>query len=132
MKYEREIHALMEKAKRSLSASEILMESDNYDFAISRAYYAMFYCAEAMLLSKDMRFSKHSAVISFFGREFIKSGLLSEELYGHLLKGFRERQIGDYEALNLPLLEDSQEIGSEAEIFLMATEAYLGKIGYKS
>ena len=52
MKYEREIHALMEKAKRSLSASEILMESDNYDFAISRAYYAMFYCAEAMLLSK--------------------------------------------------------------------------------
>ena len=108
------------------------MERGDYDFAISRAYYCMFYCAEALLLSKDLKFSKHSAVISFFGREFIKSGLLSEQLYGHLLKGFRERQIGDYEALNLPLLEDSQEIGSEAEIFLMATEAYLGKIGYKS
>ena len=95
-----------------------------------RAYYSMFYCAEALLLSKDLKFSKHSAVISFFGREFIKSGLLSKELYGHLLKGFRERQIGDYEALNLPILEDSQEICREAEIFLEATKIYLRKNGY--
>lgn len=132
MRYEPEILALLEKSRRSLNASKSLMERGDYDFAISRAYYCMFYCAEALLLSKDLKFSKHSAVISFFGREFIKSGLLSEELYGHLLKGFRERQIGDYEALNLPILEDSQEICREAEIFLMATEAYLRKIGYKS
>jgi uncharacterized protein (UPF0332 family) len=43
MRYEREIHAILQKAKRSLAASEILIESGNYDFAISRAYYAMFY-----------------------------------------------------------------------------------------
>lgn len=130
MRYEQEISALLKKARRSLGASKDLMERGDYDFAISRAYYSMFYCAEALLLSKDLKFSKHSAVISFFGREFIKSGLLSKELYGHLLKGFRERQIGDYEALNLPILEDSQEICREAEIFLEATKIYLRKNGY--
>ena len=101
MRYELEIQALLVKAKRSLCASENLMENGDYDFSISRTYYSMFYCAEALLLTKDMKFSKHSAVISYFGREFVKSGLLSRELYDYLLKGFRERQIGDYETLNL-------------------------------
>jgi uncharacterized protein (UPF0332 family) len=130
MKYEREIHALMEKAKRSLGASEILMESDNYDFAISRAYHAMFYCAEAMLLSKDMRFSKHSAVVAFFGKEFVKSGLLPEDLYGYLLKGFRERQLSDYETMILPKREDAVSIAEKAGFFLEATRKYLEGIGY--
>ena len=101
MRYELEIQALLVKAKRSICASENLMENGDYDFSISRTYYSMFYCAEALLLTKDMKFSKHSAVISYFGREFVKSGLLSRELYDYLLKGFRERQIGDYETLNL-------------------------------
>lgn len=120
----------MEKAGRSLKASKNLICSEDYDFSISRAYYAMFYCAEALLLSKDMKFSKHSAVISFFGREFIKSGLLSEELYGYLLKGFRGRQIGDYETINLPILEDAEEIAQKAELFLEATKTYLMDVGY--
>ena len=69
MIYELEIEALLVKATRSMSASKNL-------------------CAEALLLTKDMKISKHSAVISFFGREFIRSGLLSNELYGHLFRGF--------------------------------------------
>lgn len=130
MIYEQEIEALLVKAKRSLSASKNLMQRGDYDFSVSRAYYSMFYCAEALLLTKDMKFSKHSAVISFFGREFVRSGLLSNELYGHLLRGFRKRQVGDYEVLNLPILEDAGELTREAEVFLEATEMYLRKVGY--
>jgi uncharacterized protein (UPF0332 family) len=132
MRYEREIHALLQKAKRSLTASEILIESGNYDFAISRAYYAMFYCAEAMLLSKDKKFSKHSAVIAFFGKEFVKSGLLSEDLYGYLIKGFRERQLSDYETMILPQREDALSIAEKAGLFFEATREYLKGIGYSS
>lgn len=40
--------------------------------AVSRAYYAMFHAAEAILLTKDMKFKKHSAVISAFNRVFCK------------------------------------------------------------
>ena len=57
MKYEREILALMQKAERSLKVSRDLIESGNYDFALSRAYYAMYYAATALLLTKDMKFS---------------------------------------------------------------------------
>lgn len=67
-------HRDTESAQRSLKASKILIGSGDYDFSISRMYYVMFYCAEALLLTKDLKFSKHSAVIAAFGRDFVKTG----------------------------------------------------------
>ena len=43
-----EQRSLLNKAQKSLDASQELMEKGFYDFAISRAYYAMFYVAEAV------------------------------------------------------------------------------------
>ena len=58
---EREIRELANKAERSLAAAGRLLEAGDYDFAVSRAYYAMFYVARALLLTRDVRRSKHSA-----------------------------------------------------------------------
>lgn len=38
---------LLEKAQESLRASKILLENQLPDFAVARAYYTMFYIAEA-------------------------------------------------------------------------------------
>jgi uncharacterized protein (UPF0332 family) len=65
--------ALIKKAQDSIEAARLLKNSGYYDFSVSRAYYAMFYVAEAFLLEDDLSFSKHSAVISAFGRRFAKS-----------------------------------------------------------
>ena len=70
-----ELEALLNKADRSLAASQRLFEGADYDFAASRAYYAMFYLAEALLLTLRLTFSKHSAVIAAFGQHFVKTGL---------------------------------------------------------
>ncbi len=35
--------ALLEKAEESLKGARLLLDGNLYDFAISRAYYAMFY-----------------------------------------------------------------------------------------
>lgn len=48
--------------------------------AASRAYYAMFYLAQAVLLSDGMAFSKHSAAIGAFGEHFVKPGHLAASL----------------------------------------------------
>jgi uncharacterized protein (UPF0332 family) len=89
----------------------------------------MFYAASALLLTKDLKFSKHSAVITSFGREFVKSGLLSEDLYGYLIKGFRERQKGDYEIMIIPSREEALAIAERAGIFLKAASLYLRENG---
>lgn len=70
---------LLEKAKASLKAAKMLANEGFYDFAASRAYYAMFYVAEAFLLDKGMAFSKHAGVHSAFGKHFVKTGLIPEE-----------------------------------------------------
>ena len=93
------INSLIEKAKRSVEAAKRLSDSGDYDFSVSRAYYAMFYCAEALLLTKDLSFSKHSAVIAAFGKHFVKTGLLPSTLHSYLRDAFKDRQTGDYEAV---------------------------------
>lgn len=120
-----EIKALANKADRSLRAAWRLFKDGDYDFAISRAYYAMFYCTEALLLSKNLRFSKHSAVISAFGREFVKPGIFPSEFHRYLLDAFRERQRGDYEVILHHTKEDCETILLKAEKFLKKIKKYL-------
>jgi uncharacterized protein (UPF0332 family) len=83
VKYSEEVKALLHKARRSLDAAKELFSKGYYDFAVSRAYYAMFYSAEAVLLTKDLKFKKHSAVISGFGKEFVKTGEFEEKYHGY-------------------------------------------------
>jgi len=131
MSYEKEIKALILKAERSLRAGQSLFTQGDYDFAISRAYYAMFYCAQALLLTKKLKFSKHSAVISSFGQEFVKPGVLPEELHTYFMKAFRERQKGDYEVVVFPSGAEAEDIIEESQVFLEETKEYLGKLGYE-
>ena len=65
----------LKRANYAPSASEALFSKELFDDAISRAYYAMFYSAKALLI-RDGFFSgsKHSAVVAAFGREYAKTG----------------------------------------------------------
>jgi uncharacterized protein (UPF0332 family) len=49
-----EVKALLEKAKRSQRVAAKLFKDGDIDFAASRAYYSLFYIAEALLLSRDL------------------------------------------------------------------------------
>ena len=93
---EREVRELVAKAERSLAAAERLLEHGDCDFAISRAYYAMFYVTCALLLTRNLRRSKHSAVLAAFNAEFIQSGELPADLFALLRDGFEDRTEGDY------------------------------------
>ena len=81
----REQQKLIQKAKESLLASQVLSERKLYNFAGSRAYYTMFYIAEAFLWEKGLSFSSHSAVISAFGREIAKTGIVPVEFHRYLI-----------------------------------------------
>jgi len=88
--------ALLEKADRSLRVASELLDGGHPDFAASRAYYAMFYAAEALLLGEGLNFSSHAAVIGAFGKHFAKTGRLPAELHRHLREAFDQRTLGDY------------------------------------
>ena len=87
---------LLKLANEGVAAARLLLQNDFPAFASSRAYYAMFAAAEAMLLSKELSFSKHSAVISAFGRHFAKTGIVPTRLHRAILIAQEDRQAGDY------------------------------------
>jgi uncharacterized protein (UPF0332 family) len=93
--------------------------ANNYpDYATSRAYYAMFYLAEAFLEGENLTFSKHSAVIAAFGREFARTNRLPLILHRYLIEAQALRTVGDYGQLNAVTLEQASVQINRAEEFL--------------
>lgn len=92
-----EIEELLERARQSQKAAAKLLHSGFTNFAASRAYYAMFYVcvAQALLLSKGLSFSSHSAVIAAFGKEFAKTNTINSDFHRYLLESQDRRNIGD-------------------------------------
>ncbi len=76
---------LLEKAERAIEAAEILLREEKAEFAAGRAYYAMFYAAEALLNERGLRLRKHSAVHSSFGERMVKTGEFDQRFHRFLL-----------------------------------------------
>ena len=91
-----EIDELLKRAHHALISAKLLFEDKDYDSAVSRAYYAMFYAAEAVLFSKGLDFHSHKGVISLFGEHFVKSDIFPKELGRKLSKVYEKRLNGDY------------------------------------
>jgi uncharacterized protein (UPF0332 family) len=118
--------ALLQKARDSLQAARLLLERQFYDFAASRAYYAMFYVAQAFLLNEDLSFSKHSAVIAAFGQRFAKTGKVPPEYHRHLIQGQAVRNVGDYDIGSAISEANAVEQVVHAEAFIGLAEQLLG------
>ena len=74
-----------------------LIQKGFYNFAVFRAYYAMFYVAEALLDHEGLAFSSHAAVISAFGQTFAKTSKLLNELHRQLIDAQAQRTRVDYD-----------------------------------
>jgi uncharacterized protein (UPF0332 family) len=120
---------LLEKAHESLEVAESLLEEGHFGFSASRSYYAMFYATEAVLLHKDLQFSKHSAVLSAFNKEFVKEGIFSASLYKSLQKGYDLRQEGDYGLIPVEE-EEAKKVMKEAQMFLQSMRDFFRKENY--
>lgn len=93
----KEIMSLIERARKYLKSAAILLEARDYESSVSRVYYAMFYAAQAMLLTRGLSFSSHRGVLSAFGEHFVKTGLFPREMGREIHRMFEKRQLSDYE-----------------------------------
>lgn len=119
---------LLLKAKQSLEAAQLLLSNNYPDFATSRAYYSMFYIAEAFLAGEGLAFSKHSAVIAAFGREFAKTRRVPPEFHRFLIEAQELRTTGDYGQFNAVTLDQAEEQIHYAEAFLRLATQEIGAI----
>jgi uncharacterized protein (UPF0332 family) len=116
----------LDKASHSIRAAWALLAMDEADIAASRAYYAMFYAAEALLFEEGLAFRKHSAVHAAFGRQFAASSRLDPRLHRWLLDAFDTRNRSDYGVDAGIRAQEVKDLIERAETFLAECQRYLG------
>lgn len=119
------VQALIKKSRTSIDAAIALSEDGFTEAAISRAYYAAFYLAQAALATKDISRSKHSSVIAAFGSYLTKTGVLPEALHKMFLYLYESRVTSDYSTESVPSSGEAQEALDKASHFAGSVEAYL-------
>lgn len=103
------VEASLLRAEKALRSAKLLEENGQPEDAVSRAYYAMFHAARAILFSKGVKARTHRGTISLFGEKIVKEGVLSREFADMLRKALDLRQKSDYELyaeLNEELVEE--------------------------
>lgn len=119
------VQLLVEKSRKSVAAATVLANGGFTEAAVSRAYYAAFYLAQAALATKDISRSKHSGVIAAFGEHLTKKGLLPEALHKTLLNLFESRVTSDYSVEATPSSDEVNEALEAAKDFTESAETYL-------
>jgi uncharacterized protein (UPF0332 family) len=123
----KEIRDFTAKAEKFLSTAEQALDTGDYDSCVSRCYYAMFFTAEAALLTKNVTASSHKGVISLFGEHFVKTNILERNLGKALNDAYDKRLVGDY-GVGFTVTEgQAKDLLNTARDFVEKLKIYLKK-----
>ena len=118
----------LKQAEESIDEAAFLLQGKKSPRAvINRAYYAMFYAVLALLIFEPYASSKHSGVLGYFNRRFVKPGIFPEELGRVINKAFDLRQRGDYREYEELSYELVRPFIDQSRTFVQALKDYLEK-----
>ena len=115
----------LDNAEEKLDSAKILLEKGNYKDSVSRSYYAMFTGIRAVLAKDGIDYSKHSGVIAYFQREYVKTGIFEKKYSKYIQNAFQVRNSSDYDDFYVVSKTEAQEQSDRAEELLAAVKIYL-------
>ena len=116
----------LEQAKEAIDDAVFLFENNRgLRSVVNRIYYAMFYAVLALLVTEPFQGSKHSGVIGYFNKRFIREGVFPPEAGKYLNLAFEARQESDYKEFSELTTENVQELLSHARTFIEEVKKYL-------
>ena len=117
----------VEKGQACLRQATLLFKNNEYDGVISRAYYAVFHYASALLLTKGLEARSHEGLIRLFNLHFIKTGVFSKQYSTILSHAQKAREEADYWT-EIPFTKEDAELRlNESSEFIKNAEEYLAK-----
>lgn len=115
----------LDMAEERLRSAKILLEADNLKDSIGRSYYAMFTAARAVLAIDGVDFSKHAGVISYFQKNYIKSGIFEAKYSKYLSQAFQIRNNTDYADFFIVVRSDAVEQYERAVEFVARMKMFV-------
>ena len=118
----------MDRAKEMLVAARENLEIGQYKTSLNRSYYAIFHAMRAMNILKGFDSSKHSGVIAFFNKEYLKENILDRNLSIVIKNSAFLREKSDYDDFYIASKQEAEKQLEEAELFLDAVEIAMNKM----
>ena len=115
----------VERGEEALSAARHLLAGGFYNDAISRAYYAAFHGARALLVSRGVEAKTHRGIIQLLSLHFVKDGSLNPEIGGLLAHLETYRELVDYTPSARFTRDEAAEEVARAEQFIAACKPLL-------
>ena len=112
-------------AKDRLTVAKNLLDNGFYIDSVNRSYYAIFYSARALVAKDNSDFSKHSAVMSYFRKNYVKTGIFDVKFSDYIGDAFALRSDGDYTYFFNVEKDDAEEQYNNAVEFYDAVKNFL-------
>lgn len=114
-----EIGLEMAVAWEALDDAESNLEEGRFRTAISRAYYAIFHAARAVVWTREVAPKTHKGLAQQFGQNIVQTGVTSREFSTILKNASDERELADYHAMTGSFeREDVEKLVAEARMFV--------------
>lgn len=113
------------RAKEMLSASKGNLEIGQYKTSLNRSYYAVFHEMRSANALKGFDSSKHSGVIAFFTKEYLKTEILDRKLAVIIKDSSLCREKSDYDDFYVAGKTEAEEQLKNEEYFVQEVEKYV-------
>ena len=115
----------LEQSEQCLKSSGLLYDSGDYKGAANRVYYAIYHAIRSVIALDGVEFVKHSGNISYFRKEYIKTGIFDVELSDIITKAFTIRSGSDYDDFYIVSKDDTSKQIENATLFYNQIKHYL-------
>lgn len=114
-----------QSANEDLETAYLLMESGKFKASVNRSYYAIFHGLRAVTALAEFDSSKHSGVIAFFNRMYVKEGIFDKGVSKLIDTAYRLREKADYQDFIIISKDQAIEQIEKTEQVLKIIKPYL-------
>lgn len=114
-------------ACENLNDAKLLMDAGSFKSSVNRSYYAIFHMLRAVTALDHFDASKHSAVIAYVNRMYVKEGVFDKALSKILAKAYRLRENADYKDFEIISMDMAKEQIERAAKIMDMIKPYLNE-----
>lgn len=104
------------------------IELNDFTIAVNRAYYAAFYSLKAIELLDNYDSKKHSGVIAYFRKQYVKTGIFDSHFSTIIGQLQDAREVGDYNIVAEFSEKEAQMFYEMAKEFVIESKKQFDKM----
>lgn len=114
-----------ERAKEAFTDAGMLLEQKRFAASVNRSYYAIFHALRAVTALDGFDSGKHSGVIAYINKMYVKEGIFDRQLSKILDTAFRLREKADYDDFFVVSAEEAKQQLAKADTVMHMLLPYL-------